>query len=117
MNQQDIEVAIEVLKERQRVQANHLKDVDECCGKLKGSTTQEFRMLGEKIIMVQDSMDNNCNGFMVELSTLEERVKTQCESIKEIKEEIVEIRKTYKKVTLELIIGVILLFAALFIHI
>ena len=116
MNQQDIEVAIEVLKERQRVQANHLKDVDECCGKLKGSTAAEYRTLSEKILKLEGHMDDNCAGVELEQTALEERVKTQCETINEIKQEILEIRKTYKKVTLEIILGVLLLIAALFIH-
>ena len=117
MNQHDLEVAIEVLKERQRVQANHLKDVDECCGKLKGSTDAEFRSLSEKIIKVEDHMDDNCSGVELELATIDERVKTQCETITELKEEILEIRKTYKKVTIEIILGIMLMIIALFIHI
>lgn len=116
MNQQDIEVAIEVLKERQRVQANHLKDVDECCGKLKGSTDAEFRSMTEKILKMEAHMDDNCVNVELELAALEERAKAQCETISELKEEILEIRKTYKKVSLEIIVGVILLIVALFIH-
>lgn len=117
MNQQDIEVAIEVLKERQRVQANHLKDVDECCGKLKGSTDAEFRSIAEKLIKVEDHMGDNCQVVELEMTALDERVKTQCDTIAEIKEEILEIRKTYKKVTIEIILGIMLMVIALFIHI
>lgn len=116
MNQQDIEVAIEVLKERQRVQANHLKDVDECCGKLRGSTDAEFRSLSEKILVLEGHMDDNCVDIESDFHTLDERVRNQCETIKELKNEILEIRKTYKKVTLEIIISVIALILALFIH-
>ena len=117
MNQQDIEVAIEVLKERQRVQANYIKDIDECCGKLKGSTDSEFRALSEKLIKVEDHMNDNCGEVSLELTALEERVKSQCATVKELKEEILEIRKTYKKVTLEIIVSVVVMIIALFIHI
>ena len=116
MNQQDIEVAIEVLKERQRVQANHLKDVDECCGKLKGSTEAEFRAMSEKILRMESHMDDNCTSVELEFNTLDERVKNQYETIDEIKKEILDIRKTYKKVTLEIIVGIVMLIIALFIH-
>lgn len=116
MNQQDIEVAIEVLKERQRVQANHLKDVDECCGKLRGSTDAEFRNIAEKMARMDGHMDDNCQDVELELTALDERVKTQCETINELKEEILEIRKTYKKVTIEIILGILLMVVALFIH-
>lgn len=117
MNQQDVEIAIEVLKERQRVQANHLKDVDECCGKLKGSTDAEFRSLSEKLIKVEDHMNDNCNGVELELTTIDERVRNQCETVKELKEELLDIRKTYKKVTLEIIVSVVVMIIALFIRI
>ncbi len=116
MNQQDVEVAIEVLKERQRVQANHLKDVDECCGKLKGSTDAEFRVISEKIIKLENHMDENCVDVELEQKQIVERVKNQCETVNELKSEILEIRKTYKKVTLEIIIAVITMIIALFIH-
>lgn len=116
MNQQDVEIAIEVLKERQRVQANHLKDVDECCGKLKGSTDAEFRSISEKIIKLEDNICDNCKDFEIDMTSLDERVKTQCETISELKEEIMEIRKTYKKVTIEIILGIMLMVIALFIH-
>ncbi|RAP49283.1 MAG: hypothetical protein BZ138_07840 [Methanosphaera sp. rholeuAM270] len=116
MEQQDLEVAIKVLEERQNIQGNHLKDVDECCGKLKGSTAAEYRALSEKILKLEGHMDDNCQGVEVELAAFEERIKTQFKTIQELKEEILEIRKTYKKVTLEIIIGVLLLIAALFIH-
>ena len=117
MNEQQVEVNIEVLKERQRVQANHLKDVDECCGKLKGSTDAEFRSISEKLIKIQEHMDDNCSGVEVELTALEERVKAQCETVSEMKEDLLDIHKTYKRVTLEIIVSVILLILALFIHI
>ena len=117
MNEQEIEVNIEVLKERQRVQANHLKDVDECCGKLKGSTDAEFRSISEKIIKMENHLDDNCNSVEVEFTALDERVKAQCETIAEMKEDLLDIHKTYKKVTLEIIVSVILLVLALFIHI
>lgn len=116
MNQQDLEVAIEVLKERQRVQANHLKDVDECCGKLKGSTDAEFRSITEKILRMEAHIDDNCSGVEMEFNTLDERVKNQCESIQEIKAELLDIRNTYKKVTLEIIVSVVVMIIALFIH-
>ncbi len=116
MNQQDIEVAIEVLKERQRVQANHLKDVDECCGKLKGSTEGEFRTLSEKIIKIEDHMDDKCSEVALDLVGLEKTVKNQYDTIQEIKEELLDMRKTYKKVTLEIIVSVLLMIIALFIR-
>lgn len=117
MNQQDIEVAIEVLKERQRVQANHLKDVDECCGKLKGSTDSEFRVISEKLIKVEDHMNDNCGEVSLELTALEERVKNQCETINDLKGEVADIHKTYKKVTLEIIVSVVVMVIALLLHI
>lgn len=116
MNQQDVEIAIEVLKERQRVQANHLKDVDECCGKLKGSTDAEFRTLSEKFIRIEDHMNDSCDEVALELTALDEKVKNQCDSINELKNEILEIRRTYKKVTLEIIVSVLVMIIALFIR-
>lgn len=116
MNQQDIEVAIEVLKERQRVQANHLKDVDECCGKLKGAMDHEFRVYSEKLVHLETGMEDNCHMVELDLKTFEERFRNQCDTISEIKSDLEEIHQTYKKVTLEIIISVVILIIALFIH-
>lgn len=66
---------------------------------------------------MESHMDDNCQGVEIEFTALDERVKTQCETIGEIKDEILEIRKTYKKVTIEIILGIMLMVVALFIHI
>ena len=50
MELKELQIQVEVLKERQRLQAEHLKDVDECCGKLKGSSHIELEALRERIV-------------------------------------------------------------------
>lgn len=120
MNQQDIEVAIEVLKERQRVQANHLKDVDECCGKLKGSTNAEFRATSERLTALENNMDDRCKDVKLDLSAkivaIDEREKAQCLSMKKMSTELEAIHQAYRKVTLEFILAVLIGIVALFIH-
>lgn len=92
MNEKEVEVAIEVLKERQRVQGNHLKDVDECCGKLKGSTSAEFLHLWEHFSKLEEDMNNNCHDVEVEVAALEEKVKSNEKMVDSINSNLTKIR-------------------------
>ena len=116
MNELDIEVALKVLEERQRLQEDRLKDVDECCGKLKGSSSQEFRILSERITAIEQEMSHNCESMSGDFRALDERVKMQCDGIEKIEADITDIHKTYRKVTIEFILAVLLGIVALFLH-
>lgn len=74
MEDKEVEVQLELIKERQRVQDVHLKDVDECCGKLKGATEAELKVLGERIVALESNMDDNCHDVEIDMSKLTERV-------------------------------------------
>lgn len=104
MTPQEIEITIEVLKERQRVQANHLKDVDECCGKIQGDTHSKINHINERLIAIEHDMDDNCKNVEIDLKTLQTISDQRCETIKEIKTDLHEIHQTYKKTSIEIII-------------
>lgn len=104
MTPQDIEITLEVLKERQRVQANHLKDVDECCGKIQGNTQSKILHINERIIAIEHDMDDNCKNVEIDLQKLQTISDQRCDTIKEIKTDIKDIHTTYKKTTTEIII-------------
>lgn len=104
MTPQDIEITLEVLKERQRVQANHLKDVDECCGKIQGTTQSQILHINERIIALEHDMDDNCKNVEIGLQKLQTISDQRCDTIKEIKTDIKDIHQTYKKTTMEIIL-------------
>lgn len=86
MNSQDIEVAIKVLQERQNTQDRRLSDVDECCGKLKGTLNSEMRITNERIVKIERGMDINCKDVELEIESIKEKVATQFHNTKELKE-------------------------------
>lgn len=120
MNRRDLEIAIEVLKERQRINESHLKDVDECCGKLKGRSDAEFRSMSERLTALENNMDDRCKDVKLDLSaqivSIDEREKALCTSMKKMSTELEAIHQAYRKVTLEFILAVLIGIVALFIH-
>lgn len=86
MNEQDIEIALKVIEERQRLQEDRLKDVDECCGKLKGTLNGEIRITNERIIKIEQSMDSNCKHVEIEMATLNEKGRVFDEDMDETRE-------------------------------
>ena len=87
MNELETEVAIEVLKERQRVQEIHLKDVDECCGKLKGMSVEEHRVICEELSALKQDMKHACSGVETDVEVLRTYSKQQKECIKDCSSE------------------------------
>ena len=95
MDTKQLEVKVLVLEERLGVQAIHLKDVDECCGKLKGSSTQEFKVLGERIVAIEHDMNTNCKNVEVDVATLEERLDSYAKEHGKFNQEISSIHDKY----------------------
>lgn len=92
MDQKDIEVQVEVLRERQRVQANHLKDIDKICGNLKGASESEFQTLRERIVALEEHMDDNCHDVELEVATLREQVKINTQMVNSINSNLTKIK-------------------------
>lgn len=92
MNQQEMEVELQVLKERINLHAHRIQDVDECCGKLKGVTEAENKILSEKIVKLEEHMDVNCISVEQKVEVLEERVNNSKELIQEINSNLTKIR-------------------------
>lgn len=87
MNQQEIEIALKLLEEKQKIHDNRLKDVDECCGKLKGTLNAEMRIVNERIVKMEQGVDNNCKNVELQISTLQEQTKSQFHDLSEVKED------------------------------
>lgn len=117
MNELDVGVALEVMKERQRVLESHLKDVDECCGKLKGLASQEHRMLGEEISAIKQDMKHACSGVETDVEVLRAYFKQQKECIEDCQEEITDMLRTQRKFYLGLISSFLLALVTLFINV
>lgn len=87
MNSQEVEVALKVLEERQNIHDSRLKDVDECCGKLKGALNSEMRIVNERIVKVEHGIDTNCKDVEIQMKALQEQTKTQFNKIGEVQKD------------------------------
>ncbi len=82
---QNLKLDLKLVAERQKILESRLKDVDECCGKLKGNINAEMRVVNERIVKIEQSMDNNCKEVEIQVKALQEQTKTQFEDISEVK--------------------------------
>lgn len=87
MNQQDLEVDLKLLEEKQKIFESRLKDVDECCGKLKGTINAEVMVLNERIVNIEHHMENNCKDVEIQMKGIEEQTKTQFNELGEARKE------------------------------
>ena len=87
MNEQDFEVALKVLEEKQKIHEQRLADVDECCGKLKGIINAEMRVTNERIVAIEEGMHSNCKDVEIRMSALQEQTRTQFNELEEVKDE------------------------------
>lgn len=108
MDQQEMEVELKVIKERQNIQGHKLKDVDECCGNLKGSLNAEIRVLAERIVKVEEHMDANCIDVEKKVDVLEERVDTNTKMIDTINTNFRQIRYLIYAAILTSLLSIIL---------
>lgn len=119
MNERDIEVKLLVMEERLRTQAHHLKDVDECCGKLKGSSSQEFKILTERVIALEQNMNTNCHDVEVNLNALSTHVKDKGkeygEDIISLTDEINKIHDKYFTFSIGILSALVIAIISLFI--
>lgn len=105
MNEKDMMIKINLLEERQHVQANHLKDVDECCGKIQGNTDGKIQHITERIVGIEHDMNNNCKDVELDLAAAKEVIKTQCKNIETNSDEIEKIHERYYQFSIAIILS------------
>lgn len=113
MDAKELEVKLLVLEERVNVQALHLKDVDECCGKLKGSSNQELSQLSERIVAVEHDMGTNCKDVEIKVATLEKKAELLLTQNQELTTELSKIHDKYFHASIGVFLSVIGAAAAL----
>ena len=92
-----MEIAIKVLEERQNLQDSRLNDVDECCGKLKGTVITESRDFNKRLAKVENGMDIACNDVQIQIKSLEEQNKTQFNDIEDLNNDSDKITNAIEK--------------------
>jgi len=107
MEAKELEVKLRVLEERVNLQALHLKDVDECCGKLKGSSTQELKQISERLIAVEHDMGRNCKDVEITVATLEKKSEILLKQNQQLTEEINKIHDKYFHASIGVFLAVI----------
>lgn len=76
MSAREDEINLIIIEEKQKILESRLKDVDECCGKLKGTINAEMRIVNERIVGIEHGMNTNCKDVEIEMKALEEQNKT-----------------------------------------
>lgn len=84
---QDLKLNIRLVEEKQKILESRLKDVDECCGKLKGNINAEMRVVNERMVKLEQGMDVNCKEVEIQMRALQEQSKTQFNDIAEVKDD------------------------------
>lgn len=84
---QDLKLNIRLVEEKQKILESRLKDVDECCGKLKGNINAEMRVVNERMVKLEQGMDVNCKDVEIQMRALQEQTKTQFNDIAEVKDD------------------------------
>lgn len=84
---QDLKLNIRLVEEKQKILESRLKDVDECCGKLKGNINAEMRVVNERIVKLEQGVDVNCKEVEIQMRALQEQTKTQFNDIAEVKDD------------------------------
>lgn len=76
MSLNEDEINLILIEEKQKILESRLKDVDECCGKLKGTINAEMRIVNERIVGLEHGVTNNCKEVEIQMKGLEEQNKT-----------------------------------------
>ena len=84
---QELKLNIRLVEEKQKILESRLKDVDECCGKLKGNINAEMRVVNERIVKLEQGVDVNCKEVEIQMRALQEQTKTQFNDIAEVKDD------------------------------
>lgn len=84
---QELKLNIRLVEEKQKILESRLKDVDECCGKLKGSINAEMRVVNERIVKLEQGVDVNCKEVEIQMRALQEQTKNQFNDIAEVKDD------------------------------
>lgn len=84
---QELKLNIRLVEEKQKILESRLKDVDECCGKLKGNINAEMRVVNERMVKLGQGMDVNCKEVEIQMRALQEQTKTQFNDIAEVKDD------------------------------
>lgn len=84
---QELKLNIRLVEEKQKILESRLKDVDECCGKLKGSINAEMRVVNERMVKLGQGMDVNCKEVEIQMRALQEQTKNQFNDIAEVKDD------------------------------
>lgn len=84
---QELKLNIRLVEEKQKILESRLKDVDECCGKLKGNINAEMRVVNERMVKLEQGMDVNCKEVEIQMRALQEQTKTQFNDIAEVKDD------------------------------
>ena len=84
---QDLILNLKLVEEKQKILESRLKDVDECCGKLKGNINAEMRVVNERLVKIEQGMDVNCKEVEIQMRALQEQTKTQFNEIAEVKDD------------------------------
>lgn len=84
---QELKLNLRLVEEKQKILESRLKDVDECCGKLKGNINAEMRVVNERMVKLEQGMDVNCKEVEIQMRALQEQTKTQFNDIAEVKDD------------------------------
>lgn len=84
---QELKLNIRLVEEKQKILESRLKDVDECCGKLKGNINAEMRVVNERMVKLEQGMGVNCKEVEIQMRALQEQTKTQFNDIAEVKDD------------------------------
>lgn len=84
---QELKLNLRLVEEKQKILESRLKDVDECCGKLKGNINAEMRVVNERMVKLEQGMDVNCKEVEIQMKSLQEQTKTQFNEIAEVKDD------------------------------
>lgn len=84
---QELKLNIRLVEEKQKILESRLKDVDECCGKLKGNISAEMRVVNERMVKLEQGKDVNYKEVEIQMRALQEQTKSQFNDIAEVKDD------------------------------
>ena len=93
MSSTDDEINMIIIEEKQKILESRLKDVDECCGKLKGTINAEMRIVNERIVGLEHGVNSNCKDVEIQLRALEELNKPLFHSEEKLNNQISKVDK------------------------